>query len=52
MMNMDEFLVKNHHYMLFYLGLSFYPKMLFVLDENLENVPTNIRVGQGVDVVG
>ena len=45
MMNMEYFIVKKNHYMLYYFCLSFYPKMLFYLDENLENLKVNVRVG-------
>lgn len=52
MLNLEEFLIKNNHYMFYYFSLGFYPKMLFVLDENLENVKVNVRVGQAIDTVG
>lgn len=35
-----------------YLGLSFNPKYLFVLDENLNQMDLNVRVGQALDTVG
>ena len=38
--------------MLSYLGLSFNPKYLFVLDENLQEMDINVRVGQALDTVG
>ena len=52
MTNMQEFLINNNHYMLSYLGLSFNPKYLFVLDENLQEMDINLRVGQALDTVG
>lgn len=52
MLNFEEFLIKNNHYMLFYLSLSMYPKMLFYVDENMNEIKTNVRVGQGIDTVG
>ncbi len=52
MLDMQENLIKNHHYMLYYTALGIYPKMLFVLDENLENVDVTLRVGQSLDTVG
>lgn len=52
MMNMEEIFIKDKHYMVFYASLGFYPKFLFTLDENLENIPISIRVGQGIDTVG
>lgn len=45
MTNTEEFIVKNNHYMLSYLGLSFNPKYLFILDEELNEMDINIRVG-------
>jgi len=42
----------KYHYTLFYTTLSVYPKMLYTLDENLNHLPINVRVGQAVDVVG
>jgi 26S proteasome regulatory subunit N1 len=52
MTNVDEFLIKNNHYMLSYLGLSFNPKYLFVLDQDLKEMGINLRVGQALDTVG
>jgi 26S proteasome regulatory subunit N1 len=52
MMNMQEFLIKNNHYILYYLGLAIYPKMLFYLDEELKEMKVNVRVGQAIDTVG
>ena len=37
---------------MYYLGVSFYPKMLFILDQDLKELAVNVRVGQTVDVVG
>lgn len=51
MLNFEEFLVKNHHYLIFHLALAMYPKMMFTVDENLDNVPMNIRVGTAIDTV-
>jgi 26S proteasome regulatory subunit N1 len=52
MMNMQEFLIKNNHYLFYYLTLSIYPKMLFFLDEDLKEIKVNVRVGQAIDTVG
>lgn len=52
MTDMMEFIVKDHHYLIYYFSAGFYPKMLFTLDENLEQVKLNVRVGQGIDTVG
>lgn len=51
MLNFEEFLVKNNHYLLFHLSLALYPKMLFAIDEDLNNVPIYIRVGTAIDTV-
>jgi 26S proteasome regulatory subunit N1 len=40
------------HTMLYYLVLAMYPRMMFALDENLEPLQVDIRVGQAVDTVG
>jgi 26S proteasome regulatory subunit N1 len=52
MLKMEHNFIKNNHYLLYYLGVSFYPKMLFFLDEDLKELSVNVRVGQSVDVVG
>lgn len=44
-LDMKNILLEKYHYNLFYLTLSIYPKMLFTLDENLENKVINLRVG-------
>lgn len=52
MLNFEEFLIKHNHYMLLYLSLAMYPKMLFYVNEDLKEVKTAVRVGQAVDTVG
>lgn len=52
MLNFEEFLIKNNHYMFYYLSLAIYPKMLFYVNENIEEIKTTVRVGQGIDIVG
>lgn len=44
-MDMKNIILDKYHYNIFYLGLAIYPKMLFTLDENLENIVVNLRVG-------
>lgn len=51
MTNVMEFLIKENHYLFYYVATAFYPKMLFLLDENLNQVKTNVRVGQALDTV-
>lgn len=52
MLEMERNFLKQNHYLIYYLGVSFYPKMLFVLDEDLKELAVSVRVGQSVDVVG
>ena len=52
MTDMKTFLVGDHHYFLYYLSLSIYPRMLVALNENLEPIQVSVRVGQAVDTVG
>ncbi|XP_050297790.1 26S proteasome non-ATPase regulatory subunit 2-like isoform X2 [Anthonomus grandis grandis] len=40
------------HYLLYSLTVAIQPRWLLTLDEKLEIVPTTVRVGQAVDVVG
>ena len=49
---MKTFIVGKYHYFLFYLTLSIYPRMLIALNEELEPVVTQVRVGNAVDTVG
>lgn len=47
-----SFILSSAHSLLYYLTISIRPRMLITLDENLEPVKVNVRVGQAVDVVG
>lgn len=38
--------------MLYFLVSAMYPRFLITLDEELKQLPTTVRVGQAVDVVG
>jgi 26S proteasome regulatory subunit N1 len=38
--------------MLYYLACAIYPRMLVTVDENLNPLPVQVRVGQAVDTVG
>jgi 26S proteasome regulatory subunit N1 len=38
--------------MLYYLTSAIRPRFLITLDENLQNIPVTVRVGQAVDTVG
>jgi len=50
--DIKTFLCGQYHYFLYYLTLSIYPRMLVTLNEELEPVQTNVRVGMAVDTVG
>lgn len=50
--DMDTFFCGKYHYFLYYLVLSMYPRMVVTLNENLENVKVQLKVGQAVDTVG
>ena len=50
--DMDKFITGKYHYFLFYLTLSIYPRMMITLNEELEPVQTQVRVGNAVDTVG
>lgn len=36
-LDMKNIILEAHHYMLFFLSLSIYPRMLFTLTDDLEN---------------
>ncbi|EFC47417.1 26S proteasome regulatory subunit S2 [Naegleria gruberi] len=44
-------ILSNYHYLLYTAASAMYPRMLVLVDENLEPVQANVRVGQSVDVV-
>lgn len=50
--DMNTFFCGKYHYFLYYLTLAMYPRMLIALDENLEPIKTQVRVGNAVDTVG
>ncbi|KAL2890395.1 26S proteasome regulatory subunit rpn-1 [Ceratocystis lukuohia] len=52
MIDAKDFIFSKHHYLLYFLTSAIYPRMLVTLDENLEFINVNVRVGQAVDVVG
>ncbi|EGR33984.1 hypothetical protein IMG5_028540, partial [Ichthyophthirius multifiliis] len=51
-MDTKNIILGDYHYTMYYLTLAAYPRMLFTLNENNENITINIRVGQSVDTVG
>lgn len=46
------FILSNSHSLLYFLTTSIRPRMLITLDEDLNPVKVNVRVGQAVDTVG
>ncbi|GAA5826816.1 hypothetical protein JCM11251_002904 [Rhodosporidiobolus azoricus] len=47
------FILDKSHWMLYFLTMAMYPRFLITLsDETNELLPTSVRVGQAVDVVG
>jgi 26S proteasome regulatory subunit N1 len=47
-----DFILKDSHYLLYFLVTAMYPRFLITLDEDLKPLQVNVRVGQAVDVVG
>jgi 26S proteasome regulatory subunit N1 len=47
-----DFVLKDTHYLLYFLATAMYPRFLITLDEELKPLTVNVRVGQAVDVVG
>jgi 26S proteasome regulatory subunit N1 len=52
MIDARQFITSNSHYLLYFLVTSMHPRFLVTLDENLQPLTVNVRVGQAVDVVG
>ncbi|KAF1821732.1 26S proteasome regulatory complex, non-ATPase subcomplex, Rpn1 subunit [Dissoconium aciculare CBS 342.82] len=46
------FILNNHHYLLYYIVTAMHPRFLVTLDEDLQPLQVNVRVGQAVDIVG
>ncbi|KAF1919665.1 armadillo-type protein [Ampelomyces quisqualis] len=47
-----SFIVGDSHYLLYYLATAMTPRFLITLDEELQPLTVNVRVGQAVDIVG
>jgi len=52
MIDAKQFILAEHHYLLYFLITAMYPRFLITLDENLQPLTVNVRVGQALDVVG
>ncbi|GMM34215.1 proteasome regulatory particle base subunit [Saccharomycopsis crataegensis] len=51
-LNPKDFVLSDSHYLLYYLSSAIHPRMLVTVDEDLNPVKVNVRVGQAVDTVG
>lgn len=49
---LSDSVTETSHQMLYYLTPAMKPRMLVTVDENLNPIKVNVRVGQAVDVVG
>ena len=47
-----QFILADSHYLLYFIATAMHPRFLVTLDENLQPLKVNVRVGQAVDVVG
>ena len=47
-----DFILDNSHYLLYFVVPAMHPRFLVTLDEDLNPLQVNVRVGQAVDVVG
>lgn len=52
MLNTKELLITNNHYLMFFFALALRPKMLILVDEKLNEIKANVRVGTAIDIVG
>ncbi|KAL8382763.1 hypothetical protein RB595_006513 [Gaeumannomyces hyphopodioides] len=52
MIDAKSFITSDSHYLLYFLVTAMHPRFLVTLDENLQPLTVNVRVGQAVDVVG
>ncbi|KAL2133895.1 hypothetical protein VTI74DRAFT_1460 [Chaetomium olivicolor] len=52
MIDAKQFITSSSHYLLYFLVTAMHPRFLVTLDENLQPLTVNVRVGQAVDVVG
>ena len=47
-----DFVLKDTHYLLYFLVTAMHPRFLVTLDEDLKPLTVNVRVGTAVDIVG
>lgn len=51
-LDMEHIINGKYHYMMLFLSMTMYPRMCTFVDENLENLSIQVRVGQKVETVG
>lgn len=47
-----QFILGDSHYLLYFVATAMQPRFLITLDEDLQPLTVNVRVGQAVDIVG
>ncbi|EGR51985.1 uncharacterized protein TRIREDRAFT_120153 [Trichoderma reesei QM6a] len=52
MLDPKDFIASTSHYLLYFLVPAMHPRFLVTVDEDLNLLKVNVRVGQAVDVVG
>ena len=52
MIDAKQFVLAEHHYLLYFIITAMHPRFLVTLNEELKPLQVNVRVGQAVDVVG
>lgn len=52
MIDAKQFILAESHYLLYFIVTAMHPRFLVTLDEKLQPLQVNVRVGQAVDVVG
>jgi 26S proteasome regulatory subunit N1 len=52
MLDATKFITGDAHYLLYFLVTAMHPRFLVTLNEELQPIKVNVRVGQAVDVVG
>lgn len=51
-LSFKDTIMNKHHYILYALANAIHPKWLITVDEDLNPLPVQVRVGQAIDVVG
>lgn len=51
-LDMEATILSKQHYLLYTLACAIRPRMLFAVDEDMEPLSVNVRVGQAVETVG